>query len=518
MATDTTQQPIDLAVLPETEIDFSATLNSITDTDLFKYFLNDDFGSDTNSEGLLLSSPPSSLDASSSDSPQHSPPQLSPELHDFINSAPLVSVPAVPVFQTPLVDMELSPVVPIAKIKQETSILETARPQRGPTIVQHIELPHEAKNKNSRKRTAPAKDAQDLTSSLSKDELFKLSAKGTENLIHVPREEEKVMKRQKRLIKNRESAQLSRLRKKIYIEELEKKVNHLTGDNDALTKQVNSLTTDKKRLQEEVLYLQSIIKQNPDLSSALANRKPPFQPKNVKAAGVCLLVILFSMGLLFNSNQNSNLPFSKASREEIPEVIPKSTLYTGRVLKSITQEEPISKIEIPSSISTVLAKNRQGDEEEIEAAIAPITKSLTMKDKKHPREELDSVIPEKKATQSITTTRKRMKISEESYSDDDGSNKGLVPLDAIPVKRNVESELVPRRNPNASYIYCPEAHHLAPATSTNSGPEMIALLLPASVLNGSIHGNLNLDSSLLEVSCQILNLHMWPLVNATAQH
>jgi hypothetical protein len=230
-----------------------------------------------------------------------------------------------------------SPVAPIVKIKQEPSILETARPQRGPTIVQHIELPHEAKNKNSRKRTAPAKGnlfslsllilflIENEPTSLSKEELLKLSTKGTENMVQVPREDEKQLKRQKRLIKNRESAQLSRLRKKIYIEELEKKVTHLTGDNDALTKQVSSLTNDKKRLQEEVLYLQSIIKQNPDLSSALANRKPPFQPKNVKAAGVCLLIMLFSMGLLFNSNQNSNLPFSKASREEIPEVIPKST-------------------------------------------------------------------------------------------------------------------------------------------------------------------------------------------------
>jgi hypothetical protein len=148
-----------------------------------------------------------------------------------------------------------------------------------------------------------------------------------------------------------------------------------------------------------------------------------------------------------------------------------------------------------------LAQSRQGDEAEIEAVIAPITKSLSMKDKKHPREEVDSLV-EKKTTQTIT--RKRMKISDDSIPDDASNNKGLVPLDAVPVKQNAEAELVPRRNPNASYIYCPEAHHLAPATTNNAGPEMIALLLPASVLNGSLQGLPNLDSSLLEVSCQIL--------------
>jgi hypothetical protein len=90
MATDLATHDM---MIPETDVDF-ASINSISDTDLFKYFLNDDFTSDTNSDGILLSSPPSS----SSDSPQPSPPQLSPELHDFMNSAPLVSVSSVPVY------------------------------------------------------------------------------------------------------------------------------------------------------------------------------------------------------------------------------------------------------------------------------------------------------------------------------------------------------------------------------------------------------------------------------------
>jgi hypothetical protein len=276
----------------------------------------------------------------------------------------------------------------------------------------------------------------------------------------------------------------------------------LSTDNDNLTKQVVALNGDKKRLQEEVVYLQSLIKQSPELSAVLASRKG-MQPKNLKAAGVCLLVILFSVGLFFNSNQNPNLPFSRVSREEIPEVVPKSTLYTGRVLKSVN-EEPVPKIEYPVSKGV----------EDIEVEI-PVTsgkaKGVVMKDRKHSLREEDvtesSLVVEKqdKTIQPISR-RKRVKISEEESED----SKGLVPLDVAQLKGN--TEIVPRRNPNASYIYCPEAHHMAPAVTSN-GPEVVALLLPASVFNGTLYGDSvqNLSNTLLEVQCQVLNLHMWPM-------
>lgn len=100
-------------------------------------------------------------------------------------------------------------------------------------------------------------------------------------------------------------------------------MNHLTAETEALTKQVTQLSGDKKKLHEEVLYLQSIIKQSPELSE-IANKRAVLPAKNVKAAGICLLIVLFSVGLLFNANQNNpNLPFGNRDREEIPEVLPK---------------------------------------------------------------------------------------------------------------------------------------------------------------------------------------------------
>lgn len=125
-----------------------------------------------------------------------------------------------------------------------------------------------------------------------------------------------------RLVKNRESAQLSRLRKKMYIEELEKKVNALTQDNDNLTKQIAAITTDRNKLQQEVLYLQSIIKQqqpNANLSALTTTQvgsKKPYNPKNVKAASVCLLIVLFSFGILFKAT-NPNVPLLPGISEDV---------------------------------------------------------------------------------------------------------------------------------------------------------------------------------------------------------
>jgi len=453
----------------ESDIDFStAGFNVISDNDLFKYFLNEDFVDP--SEQLLLS-PASSLDSSapnSSDSPQSSPPQPSPERHEF--GAPLVSIPSVPTFNQ-------------VKIKEEVS---------------------DSNLRNTKKRAAPSsKETEELL------KVTKVISEPNNTTSTRPPEAEKQLKRQKRLIKNRESAQLSRLRKKLYIEELEKKVNHLTTDNDSLSKQVNGLNSDKKRLQDEVIYLQNIIKQSPELSAVLATRKSGFQPKNMKAAGVCLLIILFSVGLIFNQSKSS-LPFARLSREEIPEVIPKSALYTGRALKSAPEvveefDEPILSVEKSTPKIVEIKENEL-------TALSPLKIKEISKERKHKRDEDEDqiiIINKPQVKQIESSKKKRMKISEESPIEE-------VSTKALVTTENQNTEIIPRMNPNANYIYCPEAHYISPASASSDGPEIVALLLPASVLNGTLYGNQNnLDSSLLEVSCQILNLHMWPLNNNT---
>lgn len=478
----------------------SGFVETFTDTDLFKYFLTEDLSTlpETNPEFMIPHSPSSSTSLEgSSDSPQPSPPQLSPETADVTLFSQVGTQP----FNVNSSVLSNSPEgVPI---KQE--MLRSAQPS---VTVNVTDLAQKAKN--SKKRDRATKEESE-SQALSREELLKISSKGLEvfaqtlaNGRQLSPEEEKQLKRQKRLIKNRESAQLSRLRKKIYIEELERKVTHLTSETDSLTKQVHQLNQDKRKLQEEVMYLQSIIKQSPELSEIASKRALP--AKNVKAAGICLLIVLFSVGLLFNTNQNQNSLLLR-NREEIPEVVPKvagKSVYAGRVLKSLPEEditdiEVLPKAEIRESIS------KTSSVKSVKEELNPLpVLSVTPKEKKHAREDDDKQSDSK---------RKKMKISEEQEE----ASKGLVLANEIRGSsvKPVNTEVV-TRDPNTSYIYCPEAHHILPATA-GSGSEVVALLIPASVLNGStVLGNHpGTESALLEVSCSVLNLHMWPMQNAT---
>jgi len=134
-------------------------------------------------------------------------------------------------------------------------------------------------------------------------------------------EEERQIKRQRRLVKNRESAQLSRMRKKIYIDDLEGKVSTLMTENISL--------------KEEVINLRNVIKQlsggnynGPRTAGAAPNaslRSATYNPltlhsrnaipaRNTQAAGVCLLIVFFSLGLLFNvASTTSNIVVTRPS-------------------------------------------------------------------------------------------------------------------------------------------------------------------------------------------------------------
>jgi hypothetical protein len=94
---------------------------------------------------------------------------------------------------------------------------------------------------------------------LTRDDIVQLSSQQFEEYVRqltaqreLTPEERKEFKRQRRLIKNRESAQASRIRKKKYIETLEAQVTTLATENTNLKERITSLTSENAKLKEEV--------------------------------------------------------------------------------------------------------------------------------------------------------------------------------------------------------------------------------------------------------------------------
>lgn len=66
-------------------------------------------------------------------------------------------------------------------------------------------------------------------------------------------EEQRLLKKQRRLLKNRESAQLSRHRKKMHLHSLEKMVEALKRDKHQLAQKVQALADDNERLRKQLV-------------------------------------------------------------------------------------------------------------------------------------------------------------------------------------------------------------------------------------------------------------------------
>jgi regulator of replication initiation timing len=142
-------------------------------------------------------------------------------------------------------------------------------------------------------------------------------------------DEDRLVKRQKRLIKNRESAQLSRIRKKQHVDELERTVSGLQEASTQLEWRLEELQLENTVLRDDNSYLRELISTQPSYvehmrardsarqleyqqqrarlqeqqraraASTTAHRQQ--QAASIKAANVCLLIIIFAFGLFINS-------------------------------------------------------------------------------------------------------------------------------------------------------------------------------------------------------------------------
>jgi len=213
--------------------------------------------------------------------------------------------------------------------------------------------------KRQRKDSGEDTDVSAVT--LSRDQLLNMNSDEFEDFIAVVTNqrplsfaEEKKVKDQKRKVKNRESAQNSREKKKSYISELEGQISVFKKEQQQLHNQVAELTSENKRLKSEVSQLETLIKKTElNIDMSFLSKKPsppssPIQSHQRKAAGVVLLIVLFSFGLLFNTTlkYGNSLPalpqgLSRVLIDYAPTPVP------GRQILQFESPNPISQDKQP---------------------------------------------------------------------------------------------------------------------------------------------------------------------------
>jgi len=373
-------------------------------------------------------------------SPPYSPNAFTGEIDNFYASGQLFEG-INDICSIPMSDVKQEP------LKDELSVDPTAvchQPSSGPVTGK----------KRTRKALGNGKpDFQSMSSKSLEEYAKQLEATGALTI-----DEERQLKKQRRLIKNRESAQLSRQRKKQYITDLEQKVRTMTSETEGLKQQVADLTGKNIELENQVAQLKSIVNSIP--------------LKNPKATvGLCVVVFLFSLGLFFNA------PTTPSYTN--PQLTHPSSVYTGRVLQ-----------EVPFSEETT----------EVEPLLQKRTRDFVFEEDISPK--------------------RRPKV--EIFEDHDDYDVQEEPFSLTVVENNSPPLLFASDHPDSrlsdtsSYIYCSEAHQLAVPVSQpppTAEPPTITVLLPSTALNGTIPHLEYLDNpeqSLLEVSCQILNITVYP--------
>ncbi|XP_026157803.1 cyclic AMP-responsive element-binding protein 3-like protein 1 isoform X2 [Mastacembelus armatus] len=185
--------------------------------------------------------------------------------------------------------------------------------------------------------TAPHKLQGSGPLMLTEEEKRTLVAEGypVPNKLPLTKSEEKALKRVRRKIKNKISAQESRRKKKEYVECLEKKVESYTSENTDLWRKVETLETANRSLLQQLQKLQSLI-------------SGKVVPRSCKIAstqtGTCLMMMALCFVLVVGSfspclsplsfvTHSSSLSSSSSSHSSSPP-LPSTDLYTTSQVRS----------------------------------------------------------------------------------------------------------------------------------------------------------------------------------------
>jgi len=280
--------------------------------------------------------------SASSSSPQHtssldesfmfdSPTSAGSPMDDSVLDIPDVSMQFVPIkSETPVLNSNLFSETPVPNSNLFINLPATT--VNNNKISPQIQQQDDKKNRQMKRRrtgteetstyekeTKSAKHSNNNNNSSSftfpsREEILEMSSKEFEGRIeqieqvHVfSNRELQEIKVYKRLIKNRESAQASRQKKKQIVKELEQKVSELEEENFKLRRSVALTSAENMSLKNEVQVLKSRI---PNTNHLIGNTHSlnhvqaiPYMPRNPQLGpssvrGVMLMVVLLSFGLL----------------------------------------------------------------------------------------------------------------------------------------------------------------------------------------------------------------------------
>ncbi|XP_056287446.1 cyclic AMP-responsive element-binding protein 3-like protein 1 isoform X2 [Pseudoliparis swirei] len=170
---------------------------------------------------------------------------------------------------------------------------------------------------------------------LTEEEKRTLVAEGypVPNKLPLTKSEEKALKRVRRKIKNKISAQESRRKKKEYVECLEKKVDSYTSENSDLWIKVENLETANRSLLQQLQKIQSLV------SGKVVSRSRKMASTQtgtcLMMVAVCFVLVLGSFSpLSFLTHTSSLSSSSSSSHPSSSPPLPSADLYTTSQVRS----------------------------------------------------------------------------------------------------------------------------------------------------------------------------------------
>ena len=354
--------------------------------------------------------------------------------------------------------------------------------------------------------------------------------------------EEKELKRQRRLIKNRESAAASRDRKKQYIDKLEAELNTLKATNQIIQNKLVTLQQENTQLRSQLQYFtgKSTNKEDTKLSigDILTINKKANDTDNIyinnnnniklvtsnngahklRTAGVTLLIILFSFGLLFNShlklksnlNNNYNVINSNSNkliREPIPEVLPHANL--GNVIQQVKHSVYNKKHSYNNNARTILEveenvsnNNNNNNEENTPIKSNEILKEFS--DLK--RRDVSRSYNNNNNNHNIISPQLSHLFMNEFANESTTNNNNNDNNTTTTISEGVSNWYYNQINPktNTAYLTCPNIQQIIPKnqpTFDENEPFYLSLLIPS-------QNQTETEDVLLEIHCQVLNIQI----------